>query len=168
VPGDLRLKSFSGLYPASGTLYSSAFDTGSTSNFYDLTFLPTGQPATTNVLLQLAANNDDATWNYVGPDGTSGTWYSATNTNIGAALNGNRYLRYKASLFTATATSTPVVSDVAFTFTSACVPPGQVLFNNLGAATYDIAVTKGSYQDYAGSTSVAANWQSYDVSFQPQ
>ena len=75
--------------------------------------------------------------------------------------NGDRYLRYKAYLSTASSTLTPVLSDVMFTFTSACVPPGQVLFQDLSNGDYDLTVTAPGYADFTSTVTVDAGtpWQ---------
>lgn len=67
-------------------------------------------PAATTLQLQIAINNDNATWNYVGPDGTPGTFYT-TNGPIPLIAGDGRYLRYKA-FFTGDGTATAVLSDV--------------------------------------------------------
>ncbi len=170
TPGDLKLADTGGLYPTEGVLTSSTFDTGSSSNFYDLTFIPTDQPplaGQNSVKFQLATNDDQATWDYLGPDGTPWTYYTATNTNISGAASGHRYLRYKAYLSTASATTTPDLSEVAFTFTSSCVPPGQVLFDGLAPGTYALTATAAGYQSHADTVNVASAWQQRDALMSP-
>lgn len=101
-----------GGYQTNGTEESSTFDAGASVAFNYLTFTTT-LPASTAITFQLATNNDNATWNYVGPDGTSGTSYSAPGT---IRLNtAGRYLRYKATL-TGPGTSTPVLSDISINY----------------------------------------------------
>ncbi len=174
TPGELRLGQFNGNYYVSGELISSTFDTGSGSNFHQLLWSPTNQPVLTgdpNVRFQIAtaATNDISTvWTFKGPDGTVGTYYTVGNQNIHVSNNGNRYLRYKLFLNTADVLVTPVVSDVSFTFTSACVPPGQVLFDGLANGDYDFTVTKTGYQIYNGNISVSVNWQNQDVVLQSE
>lgn len=171
LPGALRLKEFFGAFVTNGELTSSTFDTGSASNFYQLLWNPTTQPVdvgTPNVRFQIATNNDQTTWNYKGPDGTSGTYYTIGNQNIHASNNGNRYLRYKLFMDSAVNYNTPSISDVSFTFTSACVPPGQVLFKHLDSGNYSVSVSKVGYQTYSGTVNVSTGWQNFDVSLQPE
>ncbi|HTX86979.1 MAG TPA: prepilin-type N-terminal cleavage/methylation domain-containing protein, partial [Candidatus Nanoarchaeia archaeon] len=142
--GEIKLKSDLGLFAAAGNLTSSAFDTGSASNFYQLQFLPIDQPSAAganSVRLQLAANNDNSTWNFTGPDGTASSFYTATDTNINLANNGKRYLRYKIYLSTASSTYTPDVGEVNFTFSSLCVPSGQILFTGQEPGNYTLDVS---------------------------
>src|SRR6185369_5544429 len=142
--GDLVLKKVFGEYVSSGILVSSAFDTGSASNFQKIEWLPASQPASVgipNVRIQIATNNDGGVWNYTGPDGTSGTFYTTANQNIDASHNGDRYIRYKLFLDDASTSTTPNISDVSFTFTSNCTPPGQVSFSGLpSGSTYTLTL----------------------------
>lgn len=171
--GDLRLKHLFGGsdYVSSGNLTSSTFDTGSASNFYQISWLPQDQATSTgsgSVRFQIATNNDNATWNYVGPDGTSATYYTQTNTNIAAVHNGDRYLRYKVYLATNTISTTPIISDVAVTFNSLCVPPGQVLWGGLSSGAYTLTVSKAGYQNYTGTVSMSSSWQQQQITLLPQ
>jgi hypothetical protein len=169
--GEIKLKKSFGLYATAGNLISSSFDTGSVSNFYQLEFLPASQPpvaGTSSVLLQIATNQDDATWNFKGPDGTAGTFYSASNGNISSVHNGDRYLRYKIYLSTASSTYTPDVGEVNFTYSSLCVPSGQVLFNGLSAGNYTLDISKDGYQPSEENISVSSPWQQHQVTLLPQ
>jgi len=169
-PGNLRLSQLLGLFQTSGELTSSTFDTGSASNFYQLLWTPLSQPpetGTDSVKFQVATNNDNATWNYFGPDGTAGTYYTSSNQNISSVNNGNRYLRYKLFMTSAVNYNTPSVSNISFTFTSDCVPPGQVLFSGLSAGDYAYSVSRTGYQTYTGSVTVNSPWKNQDVLLQP-
>ncbi len=168
--GEMRLKDPGSGYVASGQIISSTFDTGSPTNFYQLQWLPADQPplaGPNSLRFQIASNNDNATWLFEGPDGTASTYYDASNTNISADHNGHQYLRYKALLSTEDASATPNVSDVSFTFTSACTPPGQVLFTELGSGTYTVTVSRSGYQTYVDSVNVSSNWQQKEISLLP-
>lgn len=172
--GELGLKQVFGLYQTHGELISSTFDTGSLSNFYQLLWVPNNQPVETgspNVRFQIAtATTSDAgtVWDFKGPDGTASTYFTTGNQNIHSSHNGDRYLRYKLIMDTADNTFTPSVGDVSFTFTSSCVPPGQVLFDGLSNGTYTYAVTKTGYQTHTANVDVNNNWQNQDVIFQPE
>ena len=171
VPGDMKLKKIFGAYVASGTLTSSSFDTGSPSNFQTISWLPGSQPpatGATSVEFQVASNNDGGTWNFTGPDGTASTYYTTANQNINSIVNGNRYFRYKIIENTASTTFTPDVSDVSFTFTSSCTPPGQVVFGGLSTTSsgpYTLTISKAGYATTTvTSLSLSASWQSQDIS----
>lgn len=99
---------------ATGTYESPTFDAGTVVGFNNLAFT-VSQPAGTTVTFQIATNNDNATWNYVGPDGTAGSTY-ASSGGIPLAASSARYIRYKATL-TATGTSNvPSISDVTVNY----------------------------------------------------
>ncbi len=168
--GELRLQSVLDEYAAAGNLTSSSFDTGSASNFYDIGWQPEDQPPETGVNVvrfQIATNNDNATWSFLGPDGTGGTYYTLADQNINGVHNGDRYLRYKAFLETASTTLTPNVSDIAATFTSLCVPPGQVAFSGLASAGYTLTISKVGYQPWSDIVNIATPWQEITVTLAP-
>lgn len=168
--GVVSLLQILGEYVGSGNLESSSFDVGSPSNFQKILWNPISQPpqaGTPDVRFQIATNNDGATWQYKGPDGTSGTYYTVGNQNINSVNNSKRYLRYKMFLDTASTSTAPSISDVSFTFTSDCTPPGQVYFDALPSGTYDLHLTKVGYLDQDVSVDVFANWQSKSVVMLP-
>ena len=170
--GQVRLKDIFGSYPDHGMLESSTFDTGSVSNFFQFTYQPTNQPpqvGESRVMFQLATGNSTSSWTYLGPDGTAGTYYNGTTTDIAALNNGNRYLRYKMYLSTLSPLKTPNVSDIQFTFTSSCIPPGQVLFPDLAeSGTYHIDVTKSGYEDVEDAvTGNLGPWEEVQVNMSP-
>jgi type II secretory pathway pseudopilin PulG len=170
APGGLSLTDLGGQnYSLSGTLTSSTFDTGSASNFYNIEWDPKTQASTTgenSVRFQVATNNDQTNWNFTGPDGTNSTYYTVSDSNIHSSNNGHRYLRYKMFLSTEDASSTPNVSNVAFTFTSDCVSPGQVRFSGLSSGAYDLEVLKVNYNTNSSIVNINAN-SSKNVSLIP-
>lgn len=173
LAGNVKLRSSFGAYPAQGQIESSTFDTGSASNFFTLSWSPASQPANTgpnSLKFQLASNSiltATTTWNYVGPDGTGGSYYTVTDSPIAAIHSGDRYLRYFATLSTAVATATPTLSGVSFTYTSSCTPPGQVLFNSLAAGNYSLSVSKSGYTAWSGTVTVGSGWQNQTVPLGP-
>jgi hypothetical protein len=78
-------------------------------------------PDGTNVTFQAAASNSPAgPFNFVGPDGTAGTFFTS-----GASLaqfNGNRYLKYKAVLSTTSSAVTPTLHDVTVCYENSLPP----------------------------------------------
>ncbi len=171
--GEIKLKNAFGSYNSSGSLESSTIDTGSPSNFHNLIWLPVDQPldtGTNSAKFQIATNVDltaTTTWDYKGPDGTAATFYTVANSGINSAHNGGRFVRYKVFLSTLSATSTPNVSDVAFTYTSQCTPPGQVLFSNLGGALYHLQVSKTGYTTFDENIDISADWFEKSVILAP-
>lgn len=169
--GDVTLKDFFGNYATDGYITSSIFDTGSVSNFYQLDFLPHDQPTpagTSSVKFKIATNNDKTTWNFLGPDGSTSTFYTLSDLNINSAHNGDRYLRYQLFLSTASSTYTPNVSEVSFTFSSLCVPSGQAIFNGLSAGTYDLTASKIGYQTSIETIDVSLPWVKKEITLMPE
>lgn len=169
--GETKLHNSFGTYETSGELTSSTFDTGSISNFHQLFWLPADQaPAAGagSVRMQIATNNDGQTWDFKGPDGTASTYYTSPVSDISSAHDGDRYLRYKIFLQTADSSVSPNISDVSFTFTSACVPPGQVIFTDLDSGNYVLSVWREGYTMASTPVTVNQSWQSQDVLLTPQ
>ncbi|OGF73550.1 hypothetical protein A2Z63_02720 [Candidatus Giovannonibacteria bacterium RIFCSPLOWO2_02_44_8] len=168
--GELKLEQIFGAYQTSGILTSSTFDIGSPGNFHTIEWQPASQPPDTGALsarFQIATNNDSATWNFIGPDGTPGTYYTVSNSNINPVHNNSQYLRYKVFLRTASTTWTPNISDAYITFTSSCVPPGQVFFTGLSNGDYTIDVSRPGYQNYSSTVDINSSWQSHEATLTP-
>jgi hypothetical protein len=168
--GEIRLKKVSGRYRSSGYLTSSTFDLGQGVDFRQLLWQPQSQPVQTgpdSVRFQLATNNNKQAWNFLGPDGTSGTFYTLTSNEINSVHDNDRYLRYRVFLSTQDTKYTPSLAEVQLTFTSSCVPPGQVLFSGLGTGTYNLSVSRAGYQGYAGTVSISSAWQKKEVTLNP-
>ncbi|MBI5306401.1 hypothetical protein HZB04_02365 [Candidatus Wolfebacteria bacterium] len=101
----------------SGYLISSVFDSFGSSTINSIIWQGT-QPSETSVKFQLASSNNIAgPWNYMGPDGSITTYYSA-NSNVSMAVNAanhnnQRYFRYKVILYSnAGQTLAPTINDV--------------------------------------------------------
>lgn len=169
-PGDMTLAQSFGSYLASGNLTSSTFDLGAVSNFKQILWSPTPQPpqvGASSVRFQVATNNDNATWYFKGYDGTASTFYTTANQNIHSVHNGDRYLRYKIYLATDDTSVTPQVSDISVTYSSGCIPPGQVSFSGLSQATYTLDVVKVGYQSVSKSVDIATSWQKEEIIIAP-
>ena len=166
-----------GIHPyntgATGTLESSIFDTGTTSNFYSLNWSPSSQPVlagATPVGFQFAtapSSTPNGPWNFLGPDGTSNTYYTVPGTPISSVNNSGEYARYETYVTTKTATVTPSVNDVSFTYTSGCIPPGQVLFQGLSAGSYTLTVSESGYTTSVTAITIGAGWQSKTILLAP-
>lgn len=172
--GILKLKDIFGTYAPTGIFESSTIDTGISSNFSNLVWSPTDQPPSAgldSVKFQFATNiviTATTTWSYKGPDGTSGTYYTLADTAINSIHNGDRYVRYKAFLSTVLDTVTPTISDIAFTYTSSCIPPGQVIFSGLSNGTYKISVSKAGYGSVTDDpVSISTSFLEKEVTLSP-
>lgn len=159
VTGQLRLFS-TGPYVSSGELTSSSIDFGQATTFQQLSWLPISQPVSTgatSVRFQIATNTDNATWNFLGPDGTASTYYTSSGEAIAGVHSGDRYLRYKVFLSTSDTTATPTITDVAITYTSGCLPPGQIDFSGLSNGSYTITVSKTGYTTTAKTITLSGD-----------
>lgn len=169
--GELKLKNTLGEYAPSAWLISSTFDTGTNSNFHQILWQNQDQPAETgpnSVRLQIATNNDNTTWDFIGPDGTADTYYTSLSQEINPIHDNDRYLRYKIYLTTADPTKTPTISDISFTFTSDCLPPGQVFFNGLLNNIYNVNISKDNYETYTDTINTSSDWQQSNITLSPQ
>ncbi len=149
--GKITIKKIGDDYYEEGCLMSSIFDVGEEVDFRNVFSEPFTQPAevgTGSIKMQIATSDTStpASWDFWGPDATGDTWYSFEETTINSAHDDQRYFRYKVCLSTASTTFTPEVTDVFFTYTNDCVPPGQVYFSPLDSGSYFLEIFKDGYQ----------------------
>lgn len=151
-------------YVAAGDLISSVKDSappsGSTPTWTTLSWTST-VPTNTALKFQAAASNvSTGPFNFVGPDGTSATFFTASSADL-SRFNGNRYLKYRAFLSTGTSTSTPVLSEATACYSSVSTTPQvdlAVTINDGAAsqtaglnATYNILVSNSGPSDAPNS-----------------
>lgn len=149
-------------------LVSNTFDLGGTSStFYSISWDPAAQPPGTSATFQIAVNNDNTTWNFVGPDGTPGSTFTSAPAPLPASLAGNRYFRYKVFLNTADGSVTPEVNDVNVEFSADCVPPAQALFTGIPQGNYFVDVTATDHAEATATVAVGAGVQSVTLSPSP-
>lgn len=150
----------------SGFLDSSTFDTGGTGTAYTtLNWQPTSQDPAATVKFQIATNNDNATWNFIGPDGTSGTYYTTPGTTISSANNNQEYIRYRVYLSTNNSTKNPTVTSVNINYVSGCFTPGQVIFPGLVASDkYQVVISNPGYSTKTISNLTVTGYQTLQVS----
>jgi hypothetical protein len=103
----------SAAYYTSGTFESRTFNAGANVGFNYLTWI-SAEPSGTDIRFQIATNSDDSTWNYVGSDGTGGTYFEAAGA-VPLGIVSAQYIRYKAYL-TGDGDQTPVLEDVAINY----------------------------------------------------
>ena len=109
------------LFSQSGVFTSAAIDFGQNVIFSTVAWLPSSQLGVLGanpLSFQIAVNDDNSTWNYVGPDGTASTYYttSGQNASSSGSISG-RYLKYKSYLTSNVPTSTPLLSNISFNYT---------------------------------------------------
>ncbi len=166
----LKLQSGPDGYPTSTPewLISKTFDLkSSSSTFHTIEWQPTTQPSQTSLQFQIATNNDQSTWNFIGSDGTANSFYDQSNSTINILNNNKQYLRYKVFLKTENSSQTPSLDDVSVKFTGICVPLYQTLFNNLDAGIYAVDVSAIGYQSASSTIDVNSSWQQLDILLNP-
>jgi hypothetical protein len=167
--GNLQLRRSGSTYVTSGWLESSTFDLGTTTEFGVFSWLPATQNAnlgTNPVRFQVATNESNTsttTWSYVGPDGTSSTFFTSPGTSLNAMHNGDRYIRYKIYLSRSTTNTTPTVTDVSFTYSTECAPPGQASFGGLTAGSARITVSKSGFATQILTRTISSTWNTLIV-----
>ncbi|HVT04339.1 MAG TPA: carboxypeptidase regulatory-like domain-containing protein, partial [Thermoanaerobaculia bacterium] len=150
-------------FAASGNLVSSPKDSnpgvGLTPIWTTIAWIAT-VPAPTTLRFQVAASNSiNGPFNFVGPDGTAGTFFTFSGASL-TQFYGFRYLEYKAYLTTTDGTQTPTLNDVSLCFAdtdcTAAVTitptPAQVCAGSTGntasgpagAASYSWSITNGT------------------------
>ncbi|OGM93529.1 hypothetical protein A2333_02835 [Candidatus Wolfebacteria bacterium RIFOXYB2_FULL_49_7] len=169
---ELQIQAAGGGATSSEWLISNTYDMGSANTtFYHLRFdaqLQPAHPSPDAVRIQIATNNDNATWNFVGPDGTEGTYFTASNTLLPTSLDGRRYLKYKIYFYLDGETTVTSFKDIAIDFNASCTPTGQALFNDLGPGTHTITVSKTGFQTFADeAVSISGDWQQYKATLTP-
>ena len=104
-------------YSTTGTFISSAFDTGSASTTYDSISWTTAGSGTIQFQIRTAdtqTNLASATW--VGPDGTSATYYTLSGTSVVTAPGASkRWIQYQAQ-FSENGSETPILDDLSITY----------------------------------------------------
>ena len=151
LPGNISLAQFSGQYFASGYLESSVIDLGKKMDLLNVLFTTEALPpeaGENSVLIQLATSNSSSLsslQNFIGPDGTPASFYSATSTIAFTGGQGYRYFRYKIYISTENQAFAPIFSGFSLTFTNGCTPPGQVFFKNLEHEDYLLSVSAAGF-----------------------
>lgn len=106
-------KGVSGIYFVYGEYISSTLDAISQAAFNRISWEGNELPGT-NIFFQIATNDDDLTWNFVGPDGTAGSYFEDPGAVPLNSILG-RYFRYKIIL-TGDSDTTPTVDNVTVNY----------------------------------------------------
>lgn len=101
-----------GAYQTSGTFESQTFDAGGLVSFNSIDFT-INEPVGTDIKIQVATNSDNFTWNFVGRDGTSSSFYESSGP-IDLGFVEGQYFRFKAIFFGRS--NTPVLLDVTVNY----------------------------------------------------
>ncbi|MEM3567313.1 MAG: kelch repeat-containing protein, partial [Thermoplasmata archaeon] len=146
--GEYPLNQFFPSYTA-GTFTTQSVDTQGqgTTNFY----LRWNPPVQEHGVLkcQVALNNDNTTWNFVGPDGTSGTYYE---NGYGQPVSGSgRYVKVRVYFLPENGILSPWLDSLTISFSR---PPGKpiaktpsgILQNSTLTFTWEFNATDTDYQ----------------------
>ncbi|MEN9342154.1 MAG: hypothetical protein RIQ54_410 [Candidatus Parcubacteria bacterium] len=166
--GSLLLAQIDGAYPTSTSswLISETLDFGSSSSVPVALKWSGSQPQQTSVLFQIAVNNDNATWNFVGPTGPES--YFTEPESVLNGFSGYRYARYKVFLSTTNSGVTPSVESVSIDFSGPCISDFSAFFSSLPTGAYMQTVAAPGYQTSTSSVSVpASSWQESSVALYP-
>ncbi|MBT3948486.1 hypothetical protein HOF40_00170 [Candidatus Parcubacteria bacterium] len=160
APGDITLINVAGSYVPNGTLESSIIDVGIQAQYVSIEWESVAQPVeagSSALLFQLAssASSSPATWEYLGPDGTSATYYAVDSQVIHVIHDGDQFVRYKAYLHTDDISVSPILSDVSLTYTNSCMPPGQAYFGGLSVEDHIVEIQATGFQTYVTTVSVS-------------
>jgi hypothetical protein len=99
-----------------GTYTSAPFDTGGASHFGSLTWHPATQSASCSLKFQIATNDNNKTWEFLGPDGSVSSYYTQTPSAIWQGHNGNRYIKYRVILLSSDPAESPKLDRVVISY----------------------------------------------------
>jgi len=146
--GDIRLKNYDGIYPT-GTeeyLISNTIDLGTSTDSKILKIeWNSSVPENTSLKIQIAVNNDNLSWNFVGPDGTSQTYFTISPSESLEFTSNKRFFRYKVYLTTYDENVTPRLNNIKIKYKNLCLSKNYVLFDSLQAGSYNLIVEKSGY-----------------------
>ncbi len=104
------------IYENQGSYISPIIDLGGSRNFSTLQF-NIQKPTSTDIKFQLSSSQDGITWtDFLGPDGTTSTFYTTSGQTINPFHTGHRYISYKAILETTNNTLTPSLNDITINY----------------------------------------------------
>jgi prepilin-type N-terminal cleavage/methylation domain-containing protein len=160
--GALALSSSEGVYQSLGTLISSTFDVGTNGVVNAFTW-ESDTPAGTEIRFQIAVSDVGTPSNFVGPDGTSLTYFTDSGSSLASVYTGERFVRYKVELVTADPGETPILERVDLSFSSPCLFPGQVGFSDVASGTYTITITAPGFTSEVDTLVVGSDWTHHEV-----
>jgi uncharacterized repeat protein (TIGR01451 family) len=159
-------------YTASGDFISSTKDANPAPNFdasWNTLSWTATTPANTAIKFQAAASNSAfGPFNFVGPDGTAGTYFTTSGASL-SQFYSKRYLQYRAYLSTTDNTMTPTLSDVTVCYSDPCTPPptptvtpgGPTSFCAGGSVTLTSSSASGNQWYLTGNPIGGATSQTY-------
>lgn len=126
-----EFQAWESVFYSDGYMESATQDAGMGVRYIELSWSEDLTASGTDLEIQLASNNDNATWDYVGPDGTAGSYYTtAAGEGIWNGHSGDRYMRYKLFLSTSVSANSPILQDITVTFDDATPTPSPTPTNS--------------------------------------
>lgn len=104
-----------GQYSVSGTFESATFDAGRTSAFNRISFTKV-VPNSTSLTAQMAVSADCNSFVFMGPDGTSGTFFDGSGQTVEFSKSSGRCMRYKAFLNSTDPGAAPILNDITINY----------------------------------------------------
>lgn len=104
-----------GRYASSGTYISSVFNPGYATSYNHLSFTA-NIPNQTSLTAQAAVSVNCIDFNFVGPDGTSNTFYNPIGGAIPVNLSAGSCFKYKLYLSATDSSATPVFNDITINY----------------------------------------------------
>lgn len=104
-----------GRYASSGTYISSVFNPGYATSYNHLSFTA-NIPNQTSLTAQAAVSVNCIDFNFVGPDGTSNTFYNPIGGAIPVNLSAGSCFKYKLYLSATDSSATPVFNDITVNY----------------------------------------------------
>ena len=162
-------------YAPSGSLTSSPKDSnpsGGITPIWSTFSWNASTPANTSLNFQLAgSNNPNGPFSFVGPDGTAGTFFTASPVQLSPQFYNLRFLEYKAFLATTDPNATPTLNDATACFndvdcssTVATVTPtptavcsnttGNTASGPAGMTSYSWGITNGTITSATNTQSI--------------
>lgn len=145
-----------GGYTSAGDLVSSAKDSNPGTSTPDWTTLSwtNSLPSGTSIRFQAAvSSNSTGPFNFVGPDGTSGTYFTASGASL-SQFSGYRYFKYRAFLATTSGSVTPTLSDATVCYSTAS--NADLSITNTDGATTELPGTDVTYTVTAANAAGAS------------
>ncbi|MEW5759462.1 MAG: kelch repeat-containing protein [Candidatus Thermoplasmatota archaeon] len=144
-------------YSSSGNFISSYYDTGGDANFWSISWNAT-VPTDTELKFQVRTAKKEAdllSKSFVGPDGNTGTYYTASGATIYSGHKGDRWIQYKAYISTKNLNLTPTLNDLTIAYNliplqpSPISPPnGQWLNNSKPTFSWKFNDTDGLQEEF--------------------
>ncbi|WP_455391505.1 Kelch repeat-containing protein, partial [[Eubacterium] cellulosolvens] len=132
-----------------GTYISAPYDTGASSDFKSISF-SAYTPQNTSVSLQIRTSDNISkldTKPFLGPDGTAGSYYTSSSSNIWEGHDGDRWIQYIAYLNIEVVDESPSLNDTTIQYN--CLP-NTIIVSPVEGSILQInkPIFKWTFQDY--------------------